>query len=77
MYNLYTVCQCNADSILLAFIYFGFKGVLFHFLNFSQCVVCMFGRGGQYDQNLISRYDKFYITITIYISLSDIVIFFF
>ncbi len=27
------------------------------------------GRGGQYDQNLISRYDKFYITVTIYITI--------
>ncbi len=26
-------------------------------------------RGGRYDQNLISRYDKFYITITIYITI--------
>ncbi len=26
-------------------------------------------RGGRYDQNLISRYEKFYITITIYITV--------
>ncbi len=26
-------------------------------------------RGGRYDQNRISRYDKFYITITIYITI--------
>ncbi len=35
-------------------------------------------RGGRYDQNLISRYDKFYITVTQYISrYSDLFLFFF
>ncbi len=33
-------------------------------LNFVDCT-----RGGRFDQNLISRYDKFYITITIYITI--------
>ncbi len=58
----YKICMHCTHTYIYIYIYI-------YILNLEKLAAFISARGGRYDQNSISQYDKFYITITIYITI--------